>query len=316
MAAEGDSGDPAVLSPTEAFAVLGSDTRLRIMQELGNANEPLSFSELREAVGTADSGQFNYHLEKLTGQFVSKGAAGYELREAGRRIVMAVLSGAVTESPVLERTEIDLTCTICGAPMEVTYHQEWMRTYCSACPGNYTEPREGEPTTPVEPGYLGSLPLPPAAIRGRTAEEIVLTAMTWGHANLMVMSAGVCPECGSTLDRSVSVCEDHDADGSICPNCNGLHPTRGHHSCTHCIWEWTGRFDNGLMANAELQAFFLAHGINFIAPSTNVWGAFEYEEEIRSTDPFEGRFTFTVDGDWIALTVDDHYEVVDVERSA
>lgn len=229
---------------------------------------------------------------------------------------MAVLSGAVTDSPVIKRTETNLPCTYCGAPTEITYHQEWMRNYCTECPGNYTEPRRGGPTTDVEPGYLGSLPLPPAAIRGRSAEEVALTAMAWGHAYLLVMSGGICPECGSTLDESVSVCEDHAAEELICDHCKGFHAARIHHECTHCIWEWTGRFDNGLLAQTELQAFLFGHGINFINPTTNVWAQFDYEEEIRSTHPFEGRFTFTVDGDWIALTVDDNLAVTGVERGS
>lgn len=191
-----------------------------------------------------------------------------------------------------------------------------MRNYCTECPGNYTEPRRGEPTTGVEPGYLGSLPLPPAAVHDREAEELLLTAMTWGHGRMLIMSAGVCPECGSTIDRSVSVCEDHDVDGSICERCNGLHAARINLGCTHCIFEWTGRFDNGLLANIELQAFMLDHGINFIAPSTNPGSAFDYEEEIRSVDPFKGRFTFTIDGDWLALTVDDDLAVTAVERGS
>lgn len=306
----------APLSPDAAYSLLGNDTRVKILQRLGEAGEPLPFSDLREAVGTADSGQFNYHVDKLAGHFIQKTDDGYELRQAGRRVVMAVLSGAVTESPVIERTETDLPCTNCGAPTEITYHQGWIRNYCTACPGNYTEPRRGEPTTDVERGYLGSLPLPPAAVRGRSAEELVLTALAWGQASLLVMSGGLCPECGSILDESVTVCEDHAVEESICDNCDGLHAARIHHECTHCIWEWTGRFDNGLLAQTELQAFLFGHGINFISPTTNVWAQFDYEEEIRSTDPFEGRFTFTVDGDWIALTVDDDLTVTEVERGS
>lgn len=36
------------------------------------------------------------------------------------------------------------------------------------------------------------------------------------------------------------------------------------------------------------------------------------EEEIFGTDPFEARFTFTVDGDALTLTVDDNLNVVNV----
>ncbi len=60
------------------------------------------------------------------------GVLGHELRieivkrlgRAGERIVEAVLSGAVTDDPVLSRTEIDQSCPYCGAPVEVEYGQE------------------------------------------------------------------------------------------------------------------------------------------------------------------------------------------------
>lgn len=39
----------------------------------------------------------------------------------------------------------------------------------------------------------------------------------------------------------------------------------------------------------------------------------DHEEEVLSTNPFEGRFTFTVDGDRITLTVDEELDVLNVE---
>jgi hypothetical protein len=92
-------GDSERLSPDDAFATLGNETRLGILQTLGRAGEDLSFSVLRDRVGVEDSGQFNYHLEQLVGHFVRKTEDGYQLRRAGRRVVEAVLSGAVTDAP-------------------------------------------------------------------------------------------------------------------------------------------------------------------------------------------------------------------------
>jgi hypothetical protein len=85
QAAAGAAGERA----TEAFATLGNETRLSILLALWEAYEPfvatnaVAFSELRERVGMRDSGQFNYHLDKLRGHFVRKTDAGYELRRAG-----------------------------------------------------------------------------------------------------------------------------------------------------------------------------------------------------------------------------------------
>lgn len=51
------------------------------------------FSELYECADIRDPEQFNYHLDKLIGQFVTKTEnSGYELTEAGRRIEGATWS--------------------------------------------------------------------------------------------------------------------------------------------------------------------------------------------------------------------------------
>lgn len=139
--------------------------------------------------------------------------------------------------------------------------------------------------------------------------ELYMAAATWGNAHQLVMGSGVCPDCGSTVDRSVAVCEDHDAAGSLCGNCDGRHPTRIHLDCTHCISEWNGRFDNGLLSTAELQRFLLRHGLNLVAPTTNIWALVEYEEEVLGTDPFEARYTFSIEDESLRLTVDDDLQV-------
>jgi hypothetical protein len=111
------------LAPDEAFAALGNETRMEILRTLGDADEPLTFSELRDRVGMADSGQFNYHLGKLGEHFVGGTEDGYRLQRAGKRVVEAVLSGAVTGAPVVEPTETDDACLYCGAPTTVSYRE-------------------------------------------------------------------------------------------------------------------------------------------------------------------------------------------------
>lgn len=54
-----------------------AEPRLKILNSLAEADGPLTFSTLRESVGTIYSGQFNYHLRKLDGLFVRKTDDGY-----------------------------------------------------------------------------------------------------------------------------------------------------------------------------------------------------------------------------------------------
>lgn len=127
-----------MLSPDNAFSVLGNETRMEILQALGEADKPVSFSELRDRVGMRDSGNFNYHLDKLTGHFLGRTEVGYTLRQAGRRVIEAVLSGAVTDVPELEPTQIERSCFYCDAPIKVAYDETSPRPvkpYCTECAG-------------------------------------------------------------------------------------------------------------------------------------------------------------------------------------
>ncbi|WP_436929378.1 winged helix-turn-helix domain-containing protein [Halosimplex halobium] len=359
------SDDSRPLSPDEAFEVLGNETRVAILSALGGADDPVSFSALRNRVGMADSGRFNYHLDRLTGHFVSKRAAGYELRRAGERVVEAVLSGAVTAAPVLERTEIDHPCHFCGAPVAVRFREERVEVFCTECPGTYSrtsspaDGRDGGDTgddgdaddrendtrgsdgpgddcgadRAAAEGYLGYHPLPPAGVAGRDPEAVFRAAWTWGHLELFAAAAGVCPRCSAALDRRRRVCESHDGDardgradgadasaeGGLCDACGRRYAVAVDLDCSNCIYEESGAAVVGLADSPALLAFLLDHGLNPLAPTDETLPALsaaynDLDESVRSTDPFEARFTFAVDGDELALTVDDDLRVVDAER--
>jgi len=308
-------GDSERLSPNDAFATLGNETRLGILQILGRADGDLSFSELRDRVGVADSGQFNYHLEQLVGHFVRKTDEGYQLRRAGRRVVEAGLSGAGTDAPDLGRTRVEETCEYCGAPVEIERDGGSIAMYCTECAGRYDRAR-GDRDAPE--GYLGRLPFPPAGIRGRSPDEVLRAAWTWANLEILAMSAGICPRCSATVEPSLSVCADHDADDGLCATCGGRYAVGLSFECTNCIFRSGGVFIIALVATTPMLDFLTDHGLNPVVPdSTRRVQAVhaDYEEELLSRDPFRARFTFDVDGDTLTLTVDDDLEVVEAVRS-
>ena len=320
MSVDGDDGETTTLSPDDAFAVLGNGTRMDILRTLGEADGPLSFSELRGRVGMRDSGQFNYHLERVVGHFVRKGEEGYALRQAGRRIVEAVLSGAVTEAPVIEPTRIDQPCHYCGSPIEVSFHSDRVVNYCTECSGKSERPTDdsGE-FVPAENGYLGALPLPSAGVEGRTVPEVFRVAWTWTNIELLSEASGICSRCSAPLEESVSVCEAHDEDEGLCERCGNRHAVEFYAACTNCINDLRGPFVFRLVADTDLLAFLTDHGLNPIAPSGEAIHRVDrmhmnYDEEVRSVDPFDARFTFTLDGESLTLTVDDDLSVVDATR--
>jgi hypothetical protein len=317
MATDGD--ESTTLPPDEAFATLGNETRVGILRALGEAGEPLAFSGLFDRVDVDDSGRFNYHLDRLVGHFVHKTDDGYRLSQAGRRVVEAVLSGAVTEAPAMERTRIDQPCHYCGAPIEVSVRQDRVVKYCTACPG-----RTAETTGPhaSDDGYLGSLPIPPAGVQDRTPAEVFEAAWTWANLEFLAEASGVCSRCSAALAESVTVCESHDshdATDGLCGSCGNRHAVQFHADCPNCINDLHGPFVLKLVWATELLAFLTVHGLNPVSPSQASIAAvdrvhMDYDETVRSTEPFVARFTFSIDDDTLALTVDDDLEVVDVER--
>jgi len=297
----------ATLPPDEAFAVLGNETRMGILRALGDADGPLSFSELRDRVGTRDSGRFNYHLERLAGHFVRKTGDGYALGRPGRRVIEAVLSGALTDDPAFDRTRVDESCEYCGASIEIRWHEGSVELYCTECAGRYAGRRRdpGGETEATE-GYLGQLPFPPAGLRERTPGEVLRAAWTWGNLEILAMAAGICPRCSATVEYDISLCEDHDAADGACEACGDRYAAGVGVECTNCVFESGGVFVIVLLDHPALLSFLLDHDINPVSPESirrndAVHG--DYEEEILATDPFEARFTFEVDGDTLALTV-------------
>lgn len=317
MATEPDE-EGSTLAPDDAFAVLGNETRMEILQALAKSDDPLSFSKLRDRVGMSDSGQFNYHLDKLTGHFLERTDDGYGLRRAGERVVESVLSGAVTAAPRIQPTTIDRQCPLCGASVRVSYHQEWVAMSCTECEGIYGESeatRDVEAES-MEQGYLGGQPLPPAGIKERTPAEVLEAADTWSSVETLAASTGMCPRCSARLDQSLRVCENHDASDGLCEECDYRHAVQIDRSCTNCPFFSEGAAVIGIAANTDLLAFQTSHGLNPVIPTTEFYGTMlDYNEEIVSTDPIEARFTWAVDGDSITVTIDEKPSVIHVERS-
>lgn len=87
------------LSPdtkTSLCSLMADETRMRILQALyavdsdSAQSDGLSFSTLRQRVAVEDSGRFNYHLDQLTTDLVTKRDDQYVLTSTGRRLVRAL----------------------------------------------------------------------------------------------------------------------------------------------------------------------------------------------------------------------------------
>jgi hypothetical protein len=306
---------------TEAFSLLSDETRLSILLALWEAAEPFAetdavpFSELYDRVDISDSGQFNYHLDKLVGQFVEKRTDGYRLRGTGRQIVRSVIAGAGIEEPSLDPTEIDGECSRCGAPIAVTYDDGWLHVVCTDCDGKWGSRHD------VPDGALIGSECPPAALTDRTPEEL------WQANSISIYQAqksaieGVCDSCSGPMERSLDICRDHDPEG-VCDDCGRSYAAIAQFSCPVCKNYHAAPPHALVKHHPAVVAFYYERGlsIQYGIGETEMKCASaqfkQHEQELVDTDPARVRVTVQYDGDTLRLTLDEELSVIDVTESA
>lgn len=325
MATTGDTSVPEGMSPDAAFAVLGNETRMQILQTLGDAEGPVSYSDLRRRSGLPQGGQFEYHLDRLVGHFVHKSDDGYSLRQPGRRVVQAVLSGAVTENSRIQRTGIDGNCWWCGGSIRMSYAQERMNLFCPDCDGTYGGLQgrrpdwftRSEPDVPADLGYLGCLTLPPAGVTNRMPSDAYRVGWVWELLEYFAVSNGVCPRCGGSTEDRVSVCDRHDADDGPCPTCGNRQAIDHRVRCRTCTYRKESHYFHMLYRDTRFLSFLTDHGLSPLR-AESIPELFEralpYEEEIVSTDPLRARLTVSVQGETVELTIDETMSVIETVR--
>lgn len=308
-----EAGSGSMLSPDEAFSALGNETRIRILQTLAEEDTPLSFTELRARLDYRHGGQFYYHLDQLVAHFVDKTDDGYELRPAGRRVIQAVQSGAVTEAPVIERKTTDASCQLCSASIEIQYVDERVEAFCTACRGVWGENKQGQD------GYLGSRYLPPAGIKGRSQEAMYRAAWTWTQLEIFAIGSSICPACSAPLGHEPLVCEEHGTNTDLCERCGRRYAVYLRSQCTHCPFETASTLPVCVITNTDFLAYLTTHDLNPIMPNSiaDVQRVFsDFDEEVISIEPFEVKVTFAIDGGSIALTLDEELDIVEVTKVA
>lgn len=307
-----DSDGSTPRSPEEAFALLGNETRIGILQALwdafesGTRNNAVSYTELFDRVEIDDSGNFSYHLEKLTGPFVRKVDEGYELKQTGINVVRAVIAGTVIDDPAFGPTRVDLACPICDAPIEIAYSDELMAAFCTEC--------EGIMRWEGKRGLVFAGLVPPVGIEQRASEEAIRTAITYMLHQAAALFDGVCPHCASAVEKTVNVCTAHDPKkGSLCPNCDRAHMAEVWLVCSTCKRSMFPPVSGLVLSHPRVTAFYHDHGVEHrFASWETVLRRNTVEEELLSEDPLRMRFTIRAGNDALQLTLDDELNAVDV----
>lgn len=274
-------------SPEEAFALLGNETRIDIIRALNETSgETLSFSDLRDRVAVDDSGQFNYHLNKLIGSFVRRTDAGeYELTYAGRQVVGAIFSGTYNQRGPPVSFELDAACESCESPLLVDYERERVTISCSMCEMEHS-----------------SFGFPPGAFECRTHEQLLEAFDGWLRAHLATVRKGFCLNCAGPTHGSITD-EVEVADLEV-----GIEQT-----CERCGERWTLSVGSYLLDHPDVVAFYRDHAIDLA--KTLLWKLSwmdRTETTVLSADPWRIQFTIELDGDRLELLVEDDLSVTTV----
>lgn len=295
MADEADGNGETVvtqLSPADAFDLAGDETRLRIVRELNDADDPLPFGDLRERVGTDDPGRFNYHLQELTEHFVHKTEDGYQLAPPGRRVVGAVLSGVLTKTMDVEPVDVDGNCTVCGETLVASFEETRVRVYCPSCEWVNTEPA-----------------VPPAILEGWNHEAAPAAAGRWLLRKSLSAKLRLCPNCDGRLDRRLCLPAD-----SLAPDWfqGYVSPATQVAECRHCGHWWHTIVERAVLVEPAVVAFHHEHDIDVL--ETPAWALDWIEHDLATVtgdDPLRVAVPITLDAETKTFVVDREVSVVE-----
>lgn len=304
---------------TEAFSILGNETRLAVLAVLWDHLEPfaedpadsmasdgLRFSELRRRVGVTDPGQFHYHLDQLVGRFVQKTDERFKLNPAGRKVVQSVITTVGYDQQSSERVEIDEPCPNCGTRTEAVYKNYRIYQLCTACGGNFT--LGDEHPDGVIHGWKASPPL-----QQHGSPEAIFQAGRSGAEHQYAMRYdGVCHQCSGPVEHRLHRCEDHDAtDHEACPNCHRKFGIGVRFVCSVCKVAVGCPLIKAVLVphHRVIDEFLVEHDIVPEFPYLRKTPGLETHETVVSTDPLEVRMTLSVDGGQLDLLIDEEVNV-------
>lgn len=283
------------IAPDEAFELLGHELRLTILRTLNDAGAPLSFSELRDTVDVRDSGRFNYHLEKLVGNFVRKTDEGYRLTRAGQRVVGAVLSGGYTHVHDAKPVSMETSCRSCDSKMEARFDEETVTIACSSCDLVFTDPS-----------------IPPAAMEGWDRRDVPGVVHRWMRRLLVSSDLGLCPYCDGRVVRSVYLAGDHGAPEWFEPGTTDFEATVVF-DCHRCAMHWHAMVEIAALAHPAVVGFHYEHGIDL--RQTPEWALDWFagpQAEVTNQEPFRIDLPIRLDDETRRFVFDDEMELVEM----
>jgi DNA-binding transcriptional ArsR family regulator len=302
-----DSGstddDRTRVPPSDVFGILGNETRMDIIRALAEAESDgyeheghspqLSFSELREAVGIRDSGQFNYHLEKLVGRFVRETEAGYALTYLGVLLYRTVLAGFFDTSVELHPFETPSDCHDCGATLEASYSSGVLGIECPDCGREYM-----------------SAEFPPSGVRQWEESELLTAFDQYLRHQIQLLNSDTCIWCAGPMPGTVETKTKDDLTGD---RDSAVYVVR---QCEHCNGYMITTPGETVLYHPAVVSFFYERGVD--VTSEWLWDlpfvVSPDASEVRSEEPLEVAVTVTRGGASRTLVLDERADVIAVEE--
>jgi hypothetical protein len=280
------------LRPAEAFALIGDESRVAILEALWHADEqPVEFTTLYERVGADNTSNFNYHLSQLTGHFVRKGEGGYELRTAGESVVRAAVEGSFNAHPDLDPIDTGDDCTQCGGPLVATYSDETFAIECPTCGRTH-----------------GRYSFPPGGLIGRD-DVGTLSAFDQRVRHLHGLARdGVCPECSGQMRTNVV------RGGDCCLDVD----LRAEYTCRQCHHDLCSTVGLAVLDQPPVVSFYRDHGIDLQTRAywQLDWCVSDDRATVESTDPWRIEVSITEGGDTLTVSLDGDLSIVTADRAS
>jgi ssDNA-binding Zn-finger/Zn-ribbon topoisomerase 1 len=289
MTGEDDDGSDGDTGPADGLELLADGTRVAILRTLvervrESPEDPtLQFGELRDRVGMRDSGNFNYHLQKLEGQFLRDTGEGYRIAVPGVLVYIAVQNGVYNPRAASGRERTGDDCPECGEPLWAFYPDGRLTVGCS----------NGHDYGTMLPTRVAAEREDPVGLVGRET-----------RLDVERLVDGTCPVCYARLDDVPDV----DTDETV---------PRFRIRCPRCAANAEFSVVTAARLHPTVTGFYHDHGVD--VRSAPPWApAFTSAAAVSETAvDSAGEYTVTVelDDERVVATLDERLRVVDAERS-
>jgi hypothetical protein len=286
----------------DVFGTVANDIRFEILLALWEARtenpaevegvdqEPVSFSQLKDRVGLRDSGQFNYHLDKLVPRFVRKDGEGYVLTRAGSQIIGTAVSGVYTETDA----ELDAaalgTCSEpdCDGTLLGEYDDGHLVVECDTCDLHTV------------------VAVPPILVETHDIEANPDVVQQFTLTEMQRLARGFCLLCDGPVGRRVTGQFETDTAGPrvgvthVCQECGNV----AHTTTVILVTDHPAVVSLLYDAGIDYRDIALWQRPRDIA----------FGETIESEDPLGVAVTMTVEDETLTVTLDGDLEVVELHR--